>query len=103
MVEKSRIQLKFMPWIARKLGYGDSRWVVLEEEWKDGLTVRELLELLTEKYPKFGKAAYDAEGGKLTGQITITLNALFLELRGGLDTVLEPGDELVFLASFAGG
>lgn len=101
--DKDRIRLRFMPWIARKLGYDNSKWLTLEEEWREGLTVRGLLELLAERYPEFGKAAYDKGEAKLTGQITITLNGLFLELRGGLDGALEPGDEIVFLAAFAGG
>jgi molybdopterin converting factor small subunit len=97
------IRLEFMPWIARKLGFDDSRWRTMEEEWGEDLTARGLLERLRERYPEFGDATYDGERGKLTGQVSIVINGQFLEVSGGLDRALDPGDVIVFLPAFAGG
>lgn len=100
---RETIRLEFMPWIARKLGYDGKKWVVLEEGWEEGLTARELLEKLYERYPTFGRAAYERDKGKLGEEVSIVVNGLFLEVSGGLDRALQPGDVLVFLPAFAGG
>ena len=101
--DEGSIRLEFMPWIARKLGFGDTKWLILEEKWEGNLTVRGLLERLAERYPEFGQATYDSEKGRLTGQVSIVINGHFLEVSGGLDRVLEPGGVVVFLPAFAGG
>jgi len=75
-----------------------------EVEVPDGLTVRGLIDVLTEKYAKLREELLD-EGGNLKPMYNILVNGRAVEWLGGLDTLLKDGDEVVFIppaASIAG-
>jgi len=73
-----------------------------EVEVPDGLTVRRLIDLLTEKYAKLREELLD-EGGNLKPMYNILINGRAIEWLSGLDTRLRDGDEVVFIPPAAGG
>jgi len=73
-----------------------------EVEVPDGLTVRGLIDVLTEKYARLKEELLD-EGGNLKPMYNILVNGRAIEWLGGLDTLLKDGDEVVFIPPAAGG
>jgi molybdopterin converting factor small subunit len=65
-------------------------------------TVAEVLENLVRGEPRFG-VLYDAEHTRLPEHVEVILNDRVLDLQGGLDAQLKPGDVLGFLPAHAGG
>jgi molybdopterin converting factor small subunit len=99
----SRVQVEVMPWLSRYFaaeGYGR---VILEREVSDGATVRELLEEITTQNQEFKDVLFNTKTGKLAGHVGLILNGRFLELAGGMETQLKPGDTLRLMPGFTGG
>jgi molybdopterin converting factor small subunit len=65
-------------------------------------SVNDLLVQLVERYPALGFHLLDMEG-KLRRHFNIFVNGEHIRELNSLDTVLEPGDRVVLLASAAGG
>jgi molybdopterin converting factor small subunit len=109
----SRIYLEIMPWLSRyfspeqsgpgQSGSGRSGRVILEREMGDGATVSDLLTEITSQSHEFGEVIFDAQTGRLTGHVTLILNGRLLELAGGLEAELKPGDTLRLMPTLAGG
>lgn len=102
------VQLEIMPWLSRyfapdQSGSGRSGRVVLQREIGDGATVSDLLADITSQSTEFGQVLFDAQTGRLTGYVTLILNGRLLELAGGLEAELKPGDTLRLLPTLAGG
>src|SRR5688572_3090983 len=70
---------------------------------RDGVTVRALLQELAADSEPFQRLVYDVEGQRLREYVTLIVNGRVVELAGGLDRRLEPGDELLLLPGFSGG
>jgi molybdopterin synthase sulfur carrier subunit len=73
-----------------------------EVEVPDGLTIRELIDVLARKYAKLREELLD-EGGNLKPMYNILVNGRAVEWLNGLDTRLKDGDEVVFIPPAAGG
>jgi molybdopterin synthase sulfur carrier subunit len=73
-----------------------------EVEVSDGLTIRELIDVLARKYAKLREELLD-EGGNLKPMYNILVNGRAVEWLNGLDTRLKDGDEVVFIPPAAGG
>lgn len=71
-------------------------------EVNDGITVRELLEVLSERFPKLKQEILD-ERGELKPMYNILVNGRAVEWLNGLNTTLKDGDEIVFIPPAAGG
>ena len=76
---------------------------ILEQEIEDGTNVREVLNRLSTRYPRFVEAVFDVRAQKLTERVNIFLNGCNLELVNGLSTNLSDGDSLTFIAPIIGG
>ncbi len=99
----SRIRLEVLPWATKAFGSKTGRRLVIEEEIEEGSRVKDLFATLAQRHQAFSQLVFDPASGKLTGEITVICNGRLLELAGGLDTVLNDGDELMLLPAFAGG
>jgi molybdopterin converting factor small subunit len=97
------VSLEIMPWLSHYLAAERSGRVILEREVDDGTTVRDLLQELTAQNQAFNEVLFDAKSGKLAGHISLILNGTFLELAGGLETQLRPGDTIRLMPGFSGG
>ncbi|MFN7105021.1 MAG: ubiquitin-like small modifier protein 1 [Pyrobaculum sp.] len=72
-----------------------------EVEIPDGITVRQLIDLLDGRF-KIKKELLD-EGGQLKPMYNVLVNGRAVEWLGGLETRLKDGDEVVFIPPAAGG
>jgi len=73
-----------------------------ELEVPQGITVKSLIDILNEKFPKL-KSELLEEGNQLKPMYNILVNGRAVEWLKGLDTELKEGDEVVFIPPAAGG
>ena len=97
------VRLEIMPWLSRYFAAERPGRVILEREVSDGATVRDLLEEIASQNEEFKEVLFDARSQRLAGHISLILNGRFLELAGGLETQLMPGDTLRLMPGFSGG
>ena len=103
------ISLEYYSWLCKELGVGKEEpngregSAVTTIPLRDGMTVRSLLVELAADSEPFQRLVYDLEGQRLREYVTLIVNGRVVELAGGLDRRLEPGDELLLLPGFSGG
>ncbi|MAG35985.1 MAG: hypothetical protein CL878_07055 [Dehalococcoidia bacterium] len=98
-----RVRVEVMSWLSRYLDTGRPSRVILEQDVGDGTTVRQLLEEIASDNQEFREVLFDATTGRLSGHIGLILNGRFLELAGGLEAELKPGDVVRLMPGFSGG
>jgi len=99
----STVRLEVMPWLSRYLaGQGTGR-VILERKVGNETTIRNLLEELTSENCELGPVLFDATTGQLGGHICLILNGRLVELAGGMETKLRPGDTVLLMPGISGG
>lgn len=99
-----KVRLEIRSWLIETLdveGKGDT--FSLEQEIEEGKTVKDLLNQLSDIYPRFGQIVFDVKAQKLTERASIFFNSRNLELADGLLTKLSDGDTLAFIAPILGG
>lgn len=92
-----KLRVKFLASLSELTGV-----LKTEVEVPDGLTVRKLIDILTERYVKLREELLD-ERGDLKPMYNILVNGRAIEWLGGLETQLKDGDEVVFIPPAAGG
>ncbi|MCI4446390.1 MAG: MoaD family protein [Pyrobaculum sp.] len=92
-----KLRVKFLATLSELTGV-----LKTEVEVPDGLTVRKLIDILTERYVKLREELLD-ERGDLKPMYNILVNGRAIEWLGGLETRLKDGDEVVFIPPAAGG
>jgi len=100
----SKVSLEILSWLTETLDIEEkSNAISLEQEIEEGKTVRDLLNRLATRYPRFGQVVFDVKAQKLTERVSIYFNGRNLELANGLATKLSDGDTLAFVAPIVGG
>ena len=99
----SSVRVEVMSWLGRYFGAERRGHVVLEREMADGATVKDLLEEISSHNQEFRDVLFDSSTGRPGRYMTIVLNGRLLELAGGLETRLKPGDTILLMAALAGG
>lgn len=97
------VRLECFGWVARELGLGERGVATLELPLEAGLTVGALLARLAAESEAFARLVYDRERGYLREYVALLLNDRMVELVGGLEARLQPGDRLLLLPGFSGG
>lgn len=97
------VRLEIMPGLSRYFSIEHLGRLVLEREVGDSATVRNFLEEIASQNQEFKKAFFNHETGNLVDYIILILNGSFLELSGGLDARLKPGDTIRLMLAFSGG
>jgi len=97
------VSLEYYSWIATQLKGADERGTTDHLPIETGTTVRDLLTRLSAESPKFAELVYDRADDRLKEYAALILNGQTIELVGGLDRQLEPGDQLLLLPGFSGG
>ena len=101
--QQRTVSLEYYSWLATQLKGADERGTTDQLAIEDGTTVRELLARLADGSPKFAELVYDRADDRLKEYAALILNGQTIELAGGLDRKLEPGDQLLLLPGFSGG
>ena len=99
----SNVRLEILPWLNRYFSSERSRRAVLELEVNAGATVRDILEQVASQNREFKEVLFNAQTGRVAGHIAVILNGTMLELKGGLDAKLGPGDTIQVMPGFSGG
>jgi len=89
--------------MASKLKGAEERGTTDRLTVQEGTTVRELLGRLADESLTFAELVYDRADDRLKEYAALILNGQTIELAGGLDRRLEPGDHLLLLPGFSGG
>jgi molybdopterin converting factor small subunit len=97
------VRLEIMPGLSRYFTAERVGRVVLEREVNEGTTVRDLLEEVTSQNREFEESLFNASTGNLAVHVSLILNGKFLELSGGLEATLKPGDTIRLMLAFTGG
>ncbi|ADN51373.1 MoaD/ThiS family protein [Vulcanisaeta distributa] len=75
----------------------------IELETPNGLSIRDLIDLISHTFnPKFAEAVLDGDG-RLRGEYVVLVNGKAIEWLNGLATKLNDNDEVVFLPPAEGG
>ncbi|MFN0072605.1 MAG: MoaD/ThiS family protein [Chloroflexota bacterium] len=104
------ITLEYYGWLRKELrladngrpGGGEGSTVITIPLWPEA-TVRALLETKAVESEAFERLVYDLAGKRVREFVALIVNGRVVELAGGLDRTLEPGDELLLLPGFSGG
>jgi molybdopterin converting factor small subunit len=103
------ITLEYYGWLRKELGIedgsppgGEGSTVTTIALWPDA-TVRALLEGKAAESEDFERLVYDTKGRRVREFVALIVNGRVIELAGGLDRKLKPGDELLLLPGFSGG
>jgi len=99
----SSVRVEIMPWLSRYFNDQRSGRVVLDRDVTDGATLRDLLEEIASPNERFKAVLFDPETGSLAAHICLILNGRFLQLMGGLEAKLRPGDTVRVMPAFSGG
>jgi molybdopterin converting factor small subunit len=102
--ETSSLRIEVHGFLAERLaGLGSRRGTrTIIDAPLAGSSVADLLDRLVQSDARFG-LLYDAERARLPEHVEVILNDRVLDLQGGLDAQLKPGDVLGFLPAHAGG
>jgi molybdopterin converting factor small subunit len=65
--------------------------------------VSDLLQELVSQDSELRDVLFDSRTGRLTPHVNVVLNGRFLEVSGGLNTVLHSGDDLRLMLAMSGG
>ena len=98
-----KVIIEVMSWLKDDFGHKSSGSLVLEEVVSLGTSIMDLIHLMADKYPKFGKKAFDDQKQELTNYCAVILNGSFVSAPAELNMELKEGDTVTFLPLFFGG
>jgi molybdopterin converting factor small subunit len=97
------VKLEYYSWLAKELIGAGEEGATVEVPLPADRTVRSLLADLANQSDRFEQLVYDRGSRRLREYATLIVNGRVVELAGGLDSRLEPGDHLLLLPGFSGG
>jgi molybdopterin converting factor small subunit len=98
-----RVKIKIFSWFSEALVQGQHSALLLEEELPPGTTLRTCFSRLSARFSRFDEIIYNSREDVLQVQVIITHNGLLLTGPDRLDLVLQSGDSIVLIPSYAGG
>jgi molybdopterin converting factor small subunit len=98
-----RVKIKIFSWFSEALVQGQHSTLLLEEELPPGSTLRTCFNRLGARFARFDEIIYNSREDVLQVQVIITHNGLLLTGPDSLDLVLQSGDSIVLIPSYAGG
>ncbi len=98
-----RIGVEVASWITRFVGGDGTRRRLFEEEWRAGVTVRDVLHQLGARFPQLEDALWDPQTNELAEHIEVIVNDAVLGVQHSLDSPLEDGDRITLVGAYLGG
>jgi molybdopterin converting factor small subunit len=105
VTSEARVTLELHGFLAQRLaalGTARGTRTLIHTPILTGDRLSALLDRLVHQHPQMG-LLFDVEAHALPEHVEVVLNDRLLDLQGGLDAALEPGDVLTFLPAHAGG
>jgi len=96
-----KVTIEIMSVLKDDFDYTSSDSLVLTEVVSPGTSVVDLIRLMSDKYPKFGKKAFDAQKQVLTDYCGVMLNGRFVSASAELNMELKEGDTVTFYSAAA--
>jgi len=104
-----RVQVELWLWLNKELG-GDFQSPsemrsVTEMDVENGTTVRNLFDLLADRYPVIGEKVFNRENRKFYPNLSVILTSRdeVISPYSGEDSVLKDGDKIKILPIYVGG
>jgi molybdopterin converting factor small subunit len=98
-----RVHVEILPWLSHRLSAQHLGRLTLTQEVSEGTTVGQVLEALAADNRLFKELIFSADTGQLAGYIMLLLNGRLIELAGGMEAQVQPGDTLRLIPGFSGG
>jgi len=99
----AHVTIEVLAWVTQFVGGDGTRRKVFEEALAPGATVRRVLAGVSDRYPALGEVLWTRAGGELAEHIEILVNDAVLGLTHTLDSPVQDGDRITFIAQYAGG
>jgi molybdopterin converting factor small subunit len=96
-----KVRLQF--WMAGSPGDSQSGSMILEEEIREGESLRSLLQRLAGRLPRLSGPIFDPGKQTLSDEVAVVINDHLLHLSNGLETMLRSGDRILIFPYMAGG
>lgn len=90
-------------WITKFVGGDGSGRKLFEEPLAPGVTVRNVLQRVSARYPELDAALWDDSKKDLGDNIEVLVNDAVLGLTHTLDSELNPGDQITLVGQYMGG
>jgi molybdopterin converting factor small subunit len=97
------VTVEILPWLSERLSAGSEGRLTLTQDVSEGTTVRQILEAIGVENRSFRELVFPGGGGDLAGYIMLLLNGRLIELAGGMEAEVRPGDTLRLIPGFSGG
>jgi molybdopterin converting factor small subunit len=96
-----KVRLQF--WMASSPGGTQSGSMVMEEEIREGESLRSLLNRLAGRLPQLPGPIFDPETQTLSSEVAVLINDHLNHFSQGLETELKNGDRIFIFPYLAGG
>jgi len=100
-MEIGKVRLQF--WMAGSPGGAQSGTVMMEEEIREGESLRSLLNRLAGRLPQLAGPIFDPETQSLSSEVAVLINDHLDHFSQGLETKLKSGDRIFIFPYLAGG
>ena len=100
-MEIGKVRLQF--WMAGSPGGAQSGTVMMEEEIREGESLRSLLNRLAGRLPQLAGPIFDPETQSLSSEVAMLINDHLDHFSQGLETKLKNGDRIFIFPYLAGG
>jgi len=100
-MEMGKVRLQF--WMAGSPGGAQSGTVMMEEEIREGESLRSLLNRLAGRLPQLAGPIFDPETQSLSSEVAVLINDHLDHFSQGLETKLKNGDRIFIFPYLAGG
>lgn len=98
-----KVTIEARSWLKDDFVHKSSGSLVLEEVVSPGTSIMDLIHLMADKYPRFGKKAFDDQKQNLLDYCLVILNGSIMSAPAELNTELKGGDAVTFAPAFYGG
>ena len=103
----NRITIEIWLWLGRELGDDfespSEMRSIREEDVEEGITIRQLLDNLSGRYPPIARSVFDTRVKRLLPHIVVNYNDRVISPHIVYDQVLKDGDKITVLPLYMGG
>ena len=98
-----KVIIEVTSWLKEDFGHDGLNNLVIEEVISQGTSIMDLIHLIADKYPKFGKKALADQKQNLLDYLLVILNGSIVSTPAALNTELKEGDKVTLTPAFYGG